>query len=65
MALPREHGAGRTTPRREIARQNDELEAIRRDHVETPQPQGLVLIREQRSETWQNGVAWLKVPGEV
>lgn len=55
----------RPTPRGEVRRLDDEREQLRRDEVDMPREQPLVKIREQRSESWANGVAWLKVPGEV
>lgn len=55
----------RPTPRGEVRRLDAEHEKLRRDEVDMPKEQPLVKIREQRSETWANGVAWLKVPGEV
>lgn len=55
----------RPTPRGEVRRLDDEQAALRRDEVDMPREQPLVKIREQRSESWVNGVIWLKMPGQV
>lgn len=52
-------------PRDAVRRLDQEHDAIRRDHVEYDPPEPLVKLADQRSESWRNGTAWLKIPGEV
>jgi len=55
----------RDTPRKAVGRLDAEHEAIRRDRVDYDPPKPLVKLADQRSESWPNGTAWLKIPGEV
>ncbi|WP_076260887.1 hypothetical protein [Intrasporangium flavum] len=60
-----ERPSDRRTPRSEVARLDDAVAAERRNRVKDNEVEGLVLIREQASSSWVDGVAWIKRPGEV